>query len=181
MILNFVDIETNGASHKNGKIIEIGIVKTENMEITEKYNKLINPLSPVPEFISNLTGINDKNLSDAPTFEEISHEILEKLNDGIFIAHNVDFDYMFIKSEFTNVNYNFNIPRLCSIIFTKHWKPNHTSYSLENLIDELEISVVNRHRALDDALAITKIFQSIYETSDKQDFKKSVYQKLKNY
>ena len=95
----FVDIETNGKFGAEGKIIEIGILRVEGGAVVEEYNSLVNPGERVPYWIEKLTGISNADLVDAPYFDEIA-ETVQRLFDGaIFVAHNVRFDYSFLKSH----------------------------------------------------------------------------------
>src|SRR5947209_4735474 len=97
--LAFVDIETTGASSTRDRIIEIGILRVENNQVVKTFQTLINPNQYLPPEIVNLTGITSADLENAPTFRQVKDEISEMLKDCIFVAHNVRFDYSFIKNE----------------------------------------------------------------------------------
>ena len=96
----FVDIETTGLSSTHDRIIEIGIIRVEDNSIVQTYHSLINPQTFLPAEIERITGITTKELENAPTFRSIKQDILEILIDTTFVAHNVRFDYGFIKNEF---------------------------------------------------------------------------------
>ena len=98
-----IDLETTGNSPAtNDKIIDVGIVIIEDHHITEEYSTLLNPNKPIPPFISNLTGILDKDVKDAPTFSEKAEHIAGMFEDGYLIAHNVPFDLGFLNGELSN-------------------------------------------------------------------------------
>src|SRR5699024_3862483 len=86
------DLETTGHSPSADKIIEAGIVVIENNNITAEYSALFNPGKPIPPFISNLTGIQEADVKDAPIFNEKATEIADIFKDCYFVAHNVSFD-----------------------------------------------------------------------------------------
>jgi len=98
--LAIVDTETTGTSFSHDRIIEIGIVIVENGKIIEKYQTLLNPERYIPEFISEITGIREKDLENAPTFAQIKDEVALLLKGAIFVAHNARFDKGFLKAEF---------------------------------------------------------------------------------
>src|SRR5437016_805668 len=101
---SIVDVETTGASARFGRIIEIGILRVEHGEVVNTFETLINPGMELSPFITKLTGISQKDLEPAPTFDDIKDEVLELLTDAVFVAHNVAFDYGFIKQEFKRVD-----------------------------------------------------------------------------
>src|SRR5690606_28202153 len=98
-----IDIETTGGNNKSGRITEIAAFRHDGHKITAKYTTLVNPGIPIPPFIKNLTGISDEMVADAPTFEEIAGELYRFTANAIFVAHNVNFDYSFIKEEFRRI------------------------------------------------------------------------------
>src|SRR5690242_8855699 len=112
--LVFLDVETTGASARFGRITEIGALRVENHKVIATFKQLINPETTVSSFITRLTGITNEMLWDAPTFRTIADDLELFLSDALFIAHNVPFDYSFIKSEFERIKYPFRADRLCS-------------------------------------------------------------------
>ena len=99
-----VDIETTGGSPRSEKITEIAIYIFDGKQIVDEFVTLINPEKPIPYFISSLTGITNEMVADAPKFYEIAKRIVEMTEDKIFVAHNVTFDYKFIRSEFKSLD-----------------------------------------------------------------------------
>ena len=158
-----VDIETTGGNAGSGSITEIAIIISDGKTILDSYTTLVNPLQPIPLFIEKLTGINDEMVSKAPTFSEIAKEINELLQDKIFVAHNVNFDYSFIAHQLNQQGYRFNARKLCTVRLSRKVFEDLPSYSLGNLCRSLDIQVNNRHRAMGDASATAELFHRIVE------------------
>lgn len=150
-----VDIETTGHSSTNGdRIIQLAIVFIENNSIVNTFNSFINPEKPIPLFIQDLTKIKDADVAHAPRFEEIASQVLDLLQDHIFVAHNIHFDLPFLQKELTRVG----LPKLIcksmdTVEFAKLMFPNMYSYKLQDIATELHIELKSAHRADDDALA----------------------------
>jgi DNA polymerase-3 subunit epsilon len=161
-----IDIETTGNSYKNGKITEIAIYQHNGIEITGSYSSLIHPEMDIPLFITNLTGINNKMVEHAPKFYEIAKKIVEMTAGRIFVAHNVQFDYKFIKQEFERLGYDYNCKTLCTVKLARKLLPGHPSYSLGKLCAELGIEINGRHRAAGDALATVKLFEILLQKNE---------------
>ena len=94
-----VDIETTGSYASANGITEVAIHVFDGNKVVKKFESLINPLQPIPRYIQSFTGISDDMVATAPVFEDVAHEIFELLKENIFIAHNVNFDYSFLKSH----------------------------------------------------------------------------------
>jgi DNA polymerase-3 subunit epsilon len=149
--LAFVDVETTGTSFKNGGVIDVGVVRIENGQVVSTFQQLVNPGSRIPQFISNLTGITNDQLEDAPAFAEIADQFREIVEGCIFVAHNVQFDYAFIKEEFRRLDMPFNVRQLCTVKLSRTLYPELRSHKLASLIDRFGLKVDVRHRALADA------------------------------
>lgn len=157
-----VDVETTGGSPARGSLTEIGIVIVENGKIIETYNQLINPGMPVPVYITALTGITDEMLADQPKFEEVADEIYDLLNGKIFCAHNVKFDYAFVRAAFSTAGITFNATRkVCTVKYTRRVVKGLKSYALGNLCKRFGIVNENPHRALGDALAAAEVLNFV--------------------
>ena len=112
---SLIDIETTGSFKKGQKIIEIAIINIDGDEITDEYTTLINPEIRIPYFITTLTGITNEDVENAPKFYEIAKKIVEMTKDRIFVAHNVFFDFNFIKHEFSELGFSFSRDKLCTV------------------------------------------------------------------
>ena len=162
-----VDIETTGGMYHRDKITEIAIIVTDGKKILSEYQSLVNPERSIPYHITNITGIDDEMVQNAPKFYEIAKDVIEQLDSCIFVAHNVNFDYNFIKEEFKSLGFAFNKKKLCTVKLSRSTVPGLKSYGLDSLIEYFDVSVDQRHRAYDDTLATYKIFK--YITTDLVD------------
>lgn len=175
----FLDLETTGTSSTFGRIIDIGIIKVEEGQVVEEYNKLINPERTLDPFISQMTGITSNLLESAPTFAEVRNEVLELLAESVIVAHNVRFDYGFLRNEFKRFDISFQSKHFCSIKLARQLYPNLRRYNLDAIIDHFNISCENRHRAYDDAKVIWDFFQIAQKTTDTESFERAVDLALK--
>ncbi|MEL6124362.1 MAG: exonuclease domain-containing protein, partial [Bacteroidota bacterium] len=161
-----IDVETTGGMHHRDKVIEVAIILTDGREIIDSFQSLVHPERSIPYHITRITGIDDDMVAHAPRFYEIAKDIIEIMDGAIFVAHNVKFDYNFIKEEFKSLGYAFNKKRLCTVKLTRSTMPGLRSYGLDNLIKHFDIEVDARHRAYDDTLATWKIFKTIISDMD---------------
>jgi len=156
--LVYVDIETNGGSGQRGRIIEIAAIKVQDGEIIDEFTSLVNPGSDIPHWITNLTGIVNNDLVSAPYFEEIAEQLAAFLEGSLFVAHNVLFDYSFIKRQLKELGYEFTPKLFCTVRLSRSlYKVK--GHSLQKIIERHGIKVSARHRAYDDALALHKFVQ----------------------
>ena len=158
-----IDIETTGGRPKSDKITEIAIILFDGETITEEFSTLINPERNIPYRITQITGIDDKMVRGAPKFYEVAKKIFEMTENHIFIAHNVSFDYGFIKSEIESLGGEFKRKKLCTLQMSRKLLPGKRSYSLGNLCNDLSISNEARHRAMGDAKATTILFKYLLQ------------------
>lgn len=169
-----VDIETTGGKSDHHRITEIGMVKMVNGERIDSWQSLINPQRHIPRFITQLTGIDDSMVRDAPLFSEVAQQLLSFLQDSVFVAHNVAFDYGFIKREFERIDHNFRMPKLCTVREMRKAKPGLRSYSLANLTEHFDIKMTQHHRALSDAEAAAQLLVIINQHRDKNQDEETV-------
>ena len=163
MLYAVTDLETTGGSIKNSKITEFSIFLTDGEKIADEFTSLVDPEQPIPYFISQLTGITDEMVENAPKFYELAKQILEFIGDAVFVAHNVGFDYNVLRSEYKSLGFEFRMEYLCTVKSSRQIIPGHASYSLGKLTDELGIELVGRHRARGDALATVELFHLLYD------------------
>ena len=162
--LAFVDIETNGSSVTNDRIIEIGIVRVENGQVVDKLNTLVNPEAHIPPFITGITGISSNDVVDAPTFTALQEEIYSMLDGCVFVAHNARFDYGFIRNQFRRYDYTFTSRVMCTARLSQHLFPEHTKHNLDSIIARYGFSVKKRHRAFDDAYVLWEFYQALHSS-----------------
>lgn len=156
----FLDIETTGGSPNYSRITEIGALRVENGNIVQRYSQLLQPDEQVPWHITKLTGITDEMLWDQPRFRDIAHELELLLSDAIFVAHNVNFDFSFIKMEYAKLGNRFDIDRFCTARLSRKLYPAQGRHNLDTVIQAHGIKVASRHRALDDAIALHEFYNS---------------------
>jgi DNA polymerase-3 subunit epsilon len=167
-----VDIETTGGRPRRDRITEIGIVLHNGKTILDTYETLINPECYIPAGITNLTGITQEMVADAPLFHEVARQIVELTQGAVFVAHNARFDYGFLRHEFSRLGYTFSRRQLCTVRLCRKVFPGLKSYSLENLIRTFEIPVDARHRALADARATAVLLErALAKEESKEDVK----------
>lgn len=159
--LAIVDVETTGMSANRNRIIEIAIIRIEGNKIVETFTSLINPQTYIPSFITHITGIAQSDVENAPQFREIKHKVRKILKNTTFVAHNVWFDYSFIKSEFERVKIPFESKRCCTVRLSRRLYPQYKSHSLENVIQRFGFTYKARHRAYDDAHVLWQFLKKI--------------------
>ncbi|TDQ19351.1 DNA polymerase-3 subunit epsilon [Algoriphagus boseongensis] len=161
-----VDIETTGGSPAGGGITEIAVLIHNGQEITDEYQTLINPGHSVPPYITGLTGIDNSMVANAPTFEEIADELWELLDGRVFVAHQVNFDFSFIREAFAIQGRNLNSSRICTVRLARKVFPGLGSYSLGRLCESQKIPILARHRAMGDARATAILFDRMYKLKE---------------
>ncbi len=177
--ITFVDVETTGGSFSHDRIIEIGLIKVVDGLVKQTYTKLINPETHISPFITQITGINQEDLYNAPTFSEIKDEIYEYIADTTLAAHNVRFDYGFIKNEFERTSVKIKLPHFCTVKLCRLLYPGRRKYNLDALIKYFNIMCLNRHRALDDAKVIWEFFNIAKREIPQKIFNSAMHQLLK--
>ncbi len=172
-----VDIETTGSYAANNGITELAIVLHDGNKITDRYETLINPLVPIPPYIQVLTGIHSGMLNDAPVFSEIADHVYELLKNAVFVAHHVNFDYSFIKHQLESCGYELDTKKLCTVRLSRKVFPGLSGYSLGKLCRDLDIPILNRHRAGGDADATAILFEKILKNDSQGTVRQMLYGK----
>jgi len=158
-MFSIVDIETTGGSPKADKITEISIFIHDGLKIVDEFTTLINPERNISHYITQLTGITNEMVADAPRFYEVAKKIVEITDKQIFVAHSASFDYNFVRREFHSIGYEYHRKTLCTVQLGRKVFPGKRSYSLGNICRDLHIEITNRHRARGDALATVKLLE----------------------
>lgn len=159
--LTFVDIETTGARVMYDRVIEIGILRVENDRLVKTYQTLINPESYISPFIEQLTGIETADLTDAPTFDDVKYTILELLEGSVFVAHNVRFDYGFLKNEFQRHGITYASKHFCTAKLSRMLFPQHRHHNLDSIVSRFQFEINRRHRAYDDAQVLWDFYKAV--------------------
>lgn len=161
-----IDIETTGGTARNERITEIAIVVHDGQQVTDTFSTLINPERSIPWNITQLTGITNEMVAGAPRFYEVARQIVKMTEGKIFVAHNVSFDYSFVREEFSRLGFEFSRRQLCTVRLARKVFPGLPSYSLSNLKRHFGIHAERSHRALDDTLATTRLFEMMLESGE---------------
>ncbi|MDF2188783.1 exonuclease domain-containing protein [Paraflavitalea sp. CAU 1676] len=161
MIYAIVDIETTGGYAANNDITEVAIVLHDGEKVVDRFESLVQPQRVIPHYIQVLTGITPAMVEDAPTFTQLAPQIYQLLQGNVFIAHNVNFDYSFLKHHLSQAGYELTTNKLCTVRLSKKVFPGFRSYSLGNLCQSLDITMENRHRAGGDADATVRLFERL--------------------
>lgn len=163
MLYAVTDIESTGGAKGKDRITEIAIYLFDGDQIVDEFQSLVNPERPIDPYVSTLTGITNDMVRKAPTFPEIAKKIVEITEGAVFVAHNVSFDYLFLKREFKSLGYDYNRKRLCTVNLSRKILPGHKSYSLGKLTKSLGIGLEGRHRAAGDARATVELFRLLLQ------------------
>jgi len=153
-----IDVETTGLKAATEKIIDIAILLHDGHKVVDEFQSLINPECNIPANITRLTGINNEMVKQAPKFWEVARDIVLMTRDKTFVAHNVNFDYSFVRKEFSELGYSFKRRKLCTLQLSRKLLPGKRSYSLGNICEELGCDIQDRHRAYGDARATALLF-----------------------
>ncbi|MDN4164038.1 exonuclease domain-containing protein [Cytophagales bacterium LB-30] len=164
-----VDIETTGGYAERNRIVEIAIRVHDGERVIDQFDSLINPQRAIHPSVSAIHGITDRMVAEAPKFHEIAKEIYQMLQGRVFVAHSVNFDYSFLKTEFESLGAQFSFKKLCTVRLSRKLFPGLPSYSLGNLCQSLGIPLSDRHRAGGDVDATAILFSRLVEV-DSQGF-----------
>jgi DNA polymerase-3 subunit epsilon len=193
----FIDLETTGTVATGDRITEIGIVRVEDGELAEEWSSLVNPECSIPEEIQALTGISNDMVRGAPTFAQLAHDVRERLEGHLFVAHNARFDYGFIKNEFRRIEVPFTADVLCTVRLSRRLYPEAVGHSLDALIERHGLGDAltsgsdpnhelrgltprtGRHSALGDARVLWRFVQRVYHEKEVPDIAAAVRRLLK--
>jgi DNA polymerase-3 subunit epsilon len=153
-----IDLETTGGQPTQDRITELAIYLHDGEKIVDEYATLLNPGRGIPPFITQLTGITNDMVSDAPRFHEVARKVVEMTEGCVFVAHNVRFDYSFLKKEFADLGYNYFAQNPVHVRLSRSLIPGQPSYSLGKLCANIGIPLEGRHRAAGDARATAELF-----------------------
>lgn len=156
-----VDIETTGGNARFNGITEIAIVLVDGNEIVGQFTTLVNPQMPIQPFVQHMTGITDKLVSTAPVFKDVAHQVYNLIKDRVFVAHNVNFDYSFVKHQLQEEGFLIDLPKICTVRLSRKVFLGLPKYGLGSLSKHFEIENKARHRAMGDAMALYEIFTKI--------------------
>ncbi|MES2876509.1 MAG: exonuclease domain-containing protein [Patescibacteria group bacterium] len=175
----YVDIETTGGSARSSRVLEVAAIRVEPDGTIREYATLIDPETRVPSTITRITGITNADIVDAPKFNDVADDLADIMNGAVFIAHNVRFDYSFLKMEFAQLGITFAPKLLCTVRLSRALYTLERGHSLAKLIERHEIPVLDRHRALADAHAIKYFAELAFDAHGKNTFNQAVERQLR--
>ena len=161
-----IDMEMTGLSAKVHKVIEIGAVRVRDGKCTDTLELFVNPKCPIPEKITELTGITDEMVADALSEDEAMEMLISFMGEDVIVGQNVNFDYSFIKQW--EVNHRRKAERIgCDTLkIARYLLPPEQPKKLENLCEYFKIERVRAHRALDDAIETGLIYEKLKELGE---------------
>ena len=164
------DLETTGFHSHNDRIIEIGAVKIVDGAVTDHFSQFVNPGRPIPYNIEHLTSISDETVKDAPPIETVLPEFLQFCAGCMLVAHNADFDTGFLSANMERLGLgHFDFTYLDTVGMARFLLPHLHRYKLDTVARELDVSLENHHRAVDDAGATAEIFVKLIAMLEKKD------------
>ena len=159
--LAFVDVETTGCSPGTDRIIDVAVIGARGGELEFEWQSLVNPGVRVPAGITELTGIDNEMLAEAPPFETIARELRARLDGRVFVAHNARFDYGFVRREFARLGDEWSADPLCTVRLSRALYPRLARHNLDALIEFHGIEIANRHRAMPDAQVLLTLWRKL--------------------
>ena len=157
------DIETTGLSVANCGITEIGAVKIQGGQVLARYNTFVNPGMPIPQNITELTGITNEMVADAPGIEKAIPDFLDFVGERLLIAHNANFDISFIRAAAEKLHIPFRNPYMDTVALSRFANPDLKRHRLDTLAEYYGLGDFNHHRACDDAEMLANIFFKMAE------------------
>jgi DNA polymerase III epsilon subunit family exonuclease len=157
------DLETTGCSTPPCRIIEIGAYRVRGGKVADEFQTLIDPETPIPYFIMNLTGITNDMIYGAPKFADVAHDLLNFIGDSVLVAHNSGFDMRFLNVEIGRLFKGYRVanPCLCTVQLSRKLLPDIRNHKLKTVAEHYSIDLTNHHRASADAYATAHIFVNL--------------------
>ena len=171
MIENYIvlDLEMTGLSAKNDQILEIGAIKIQNNQIVDKFEALVNPKCPIPERVTELTGITDEMAKKGLDRDETVAKLLDFIEDAVLVGHNVVFDYSFLKQWAVNHKRPLELKACDTLKLARVLLPPEQPKKLENLCTYFQIERNREHRAMDDAEETWQIFEKLKKLAEERE------------
>ena len=165
------DVETTGLSKSKDRLTEIGAVKVVNGIVTEQFNTFVNPLIPIPEKISKLTGITDDMVKDAPVEDEAIRSFFSFCGNSPLVAHNAPFDTGFLTETCKRCDIKYDYTSIDTVPLCRSLWKGLKNYKLDTVAEFLKLPKFNHHRACDDARVLADIFINIIKTLEDKEIK----------
>ncbi len=159
-----LDFETTGLSSTRNRVIEVGAVILRNHQIIDSFSELMNPDQHIPCFISDLTGITNEMIKNKPSPKTIMPQLKEFIGNKPIVAHNASFDKRFLEAEMKRAHIDISNPTICTMLLSRRLIPDASSYQLGSLVRHLQIKPRRVHRALDDVIVTTEVWNHLHQT-----------------
>ena len=169
-----VDVETTGGSaHAGDRVTEVAAVLVQGGAVTDAFHSLVNPQRRIPWFITNLTGIDDAMVRDAPSFAEIAGDLAQHLAGRVFVAHNAKFDWAFLAAEYARVATapldTIAAAQLCTVRLARRLRAPLPRRNLDAVAWHYGVAIGGRHRALGDARATAQVLLGLLRDAERRD------------
>ncbi|PSN18335.1 3'-5' exonuclease [filamentous cyanobacterium CCP5] len=155
--LTVVDLETTGSTADKARVIEVSVLQASLDDgIHHQDTHLINPGVKVPAMITRVTGITPAMVGQGKLPEDVWPDLLPRLEQGVLTAHNIEFDYRFIQSEYRHMDFKFTRPpqmQFCTVLLSRLLLADLPSRSLPDLVKHFKFDVGPSHRAEADTTA----------------------------
>ncbi len=175
----FLDLETTGATVDADRITEIGLISVKDGVYQDEWQTLINPQRKIPFNIQMITGIDDPMVENAPTFSDIYESLFARLDGKILVAHNVRFDYAFLRKEFKSNGIKYSPSLLCTVKLSRLLYPEERKHGLDSIIKRLSLACGTRHRAMTDTQAIWDFAQHVQKNFESSLISTSIEKLIK--
>jgi DNA polymerase-3 subunit epsilon len=170
----FVDVETTGCALGRHRIIDVAVIGARDGQVEFEWQSLVNPGGPVSAGTTALTGIDNDMLAGAPGFGDIAAELRARLAGRVFVAHNVRFDYGFIRREFARAGVEWRAPNLCTVRLSRALYPEMPRHNLDAVMERHDIHVDNRHRAMPDARVLLEFWRKLRAAWSAQELQRAL-------
>ena len=170
----FVDVETTGCALGRHRVIDVAVIGARGGDVEFEWQSLVNPGGAVSAGTTALTGIDNDMLAGAPSFGEIAQELRARLAGRVFVAHNVRFDYGFIRREFARVGGEWRAPNLCTVRLSRALYPEMSRHNLDAVMERHGISAASRHRAMPDARVLLEFWRRLRAAWPAQDLQRAL-------
>ena len=159
------DVETTGSKIPPSRLVEIGAYRVSRGRIVSEFVSLVNPQTPIPPFISSLTGISDAMVASAPLFEHVAAGLLDFVGKSVLVAHNSSFDVRFLNYEIGRVYPGRKMcnAELCTVSLSRRVVPSLANHRLHTVAEHFGVAINGRHRAPGDARATAEVFIQLLE------------------
>ena len=158
------DVETTGLDATTCEMIEIGACKVRDGKIIETFSVLIKPSQPIPDQITDLTGITNEMVANCRTIKDVLQDFYKFTRNSVLVAYNIAFDYKFMYLAGAKQGYNFDNPQIDAMVLAKEKLKGIKNYKLKTVATVLDVSLENAHRAVHDAIATAEVFIKLVDS-----------------